>query len=209
MIAEQLENDAPDVWKRQANSSASPATLVDEARRKYAFYPCNFCKEPFVEGTIECADEEEEGKVAPQDRMCVSCAPQPQTYCENPAQHRGHLVWKCRYCCQVANYVCYMELCIFAHPVMIGIVTNSASSAPPWNPSLVQEERELFPYPKSLDQTCHSNGPSPRLFASRFSTVLVASPMMAGLRELMRCRRPSPPPAAAGHRRPTFYSNFD
>jgi hypothetical protein len=168
MIAEQLENDAPDVGKRQANSSVSQATLVDEARRKYAFYQCNACKEPYFGGTIECADEEE-GELAPQDRLCVGCAPQPQTHCENPVQHRGHLVWKCRYCCQVANYVCYgtVHFCASCHDRNSQRVRqrqemgqNSASSGPPPLEPISCPGGESCPYPKLPGQTCHSNGPT-------------------------------------------------
>jgi hypothetical protein len=167
MIAEQLENDAPDVWKRQASLSASHATtLVDEARRKYAFYQCNSCNEPYFGGTIECADQEE-GELAPQDRLCVGCAPQPQTHCENLTQHRGHLVWKCRYCCRDANYVCYgtVHFCSSCHDRNSQRVRrrqqmghSSSSAPPPLEP--IPCPGESCPYPKSPGQACHTNGPT-------------------------------------------------
>lgn len=82
---------------------------LEEARRKYAIYMCSNCHEPYFGGTIACADTAD-GEVPPEERLCVACAPNrilTRVQCRHPLEHRGHHVWKCRYCCNVATHVCY------------------------------------------------------------------------------------------------------
>jgi len=92
--------------------------LYKEARRKYAFYLCSHCKDPYFGGTIECADEvrspaassssgEGAARGLPEPRLCPACAPQSQTICRNPSEHGRYLIWKCRYCCKPSTTVCY------------------------------------------------------------------------------------------------------
>lgn len=127
LLEEQLRLDAPDVWKKALENedndnssendkrSTAKQALIDEARRKYAFYLCSHCKEPYFGGTVECADEvglddnssSADGSRAPEQRLCVACAPQSQVICQNPLEHGRFLVWKCRYCCKPSTHVCY------------------------------------------------------------------------------------------------------
>ena len=117
LILEQIALDAPDIWKlarqeaRVGNEESLKRTL-NEARRKYAFYLCKHCKEPYFGGTVECADQmdadhyQERGQDR-EERLCVACTPLSQSICRNPLEHAGYLIWKCRYCCQPATHLCY------------------------------------------------------------------------------------------------------
>lgn len=119
MLEEQIQADAPDVWRQAVvvagsnDPSSSRRSILDDARRKYAFYMCSHCKEPFFGGTMECADlmvgdnvDGDEGGQQ-QERLCVACAPQSQVACQNPLEHGRYLIWKCRYCCQPSTHLCY------------------------------------------------------------------------------------------------------
>ncbi len=85
----------------------SKTALHKEAMRKYAFYLCSHCKDPYFGGTIECADDMRRDSATPETRLCPACAPQSQTICQNPSEHGRYLIWKCRYCCEPSTHVCY------------------------------------------------------------------------------------------------------
>lgn len=114
--AKQNHNDTNEslllAWKKVQNSENPKNTtnqeqVLREARKKYAFYLCSHCKEPYFGGTVECSDgmvEEEELPDA-EPRLCMACT--PQVVCRAPMEHLGSIVWKCRYCCQPATHVCY------------------------------------------------------------------------------------------------------
>ena len=115
LVQEQFTLDAPQLWK-SANAILDPnerqratKALIEEGFRKYAFYLCAHCKEPYFGGTVDCADEFRDSlrDTAVEGRLCVACTPKSQVICHNPLQHRGHLVWKCRYCCRPATHLCY------------------------------------------------------------------------------------------------------
>ncbi|KAL3792446.1 hypothetical protein HJC23_001564 [Cyclotella cryptica] len=105
-IARQLAIDAPEEWRR-ANSAEEKRMLVEEGRRSYAFYLCGACEEPYFGGTVECADQEEGERVRPEDRLCSVCSNKSQTVCDKSLEHRAFHVWKCRYCCNPSNFLCY------------------------------------------------------------------------------------------------------
>ena len=67
----------------------SREALCKEAMRKYAFYLCSHCKDPYFGGTIACADGlgPSETESVPETRLCPACAPQSQTICQNPSEH--------------------------------------------------------------------------------------------------------------------------
>lgn len=191
LLEEQLQLDAPQALKKVleeggrcqvnkenglhvSNKPSAKDLLMNEARRKYAFYMCSHCKEPYFGGTIECADQftlGEEDTVVPEQRLCTACAPQSQTVCHKPQEHGRYLIWKCRYCCLPSTHVCYgnVHFCDDCH------VRNSKRvqelqlqqgnhsrqvKPPPLEAILCKGESCSFPKP-SRDATCHSNGPSP------------------------------------------------
>jgi hypothetical protein len=113
------------------------AELIEKGRRKYAFYLCSSCNDPYFGGTIDCFDDETTTELAPDNpKLCPTCLPQvpaaralPLSYtssatsssngssCRSPASHRQYHIWKCRYCCSPSSYVCYgnVHFCSSCH----------------------------------------------------------------------------------------------
>ena len=156
--------------------------LYKEAMRKYAFYLCSNCKDPYFGGTIECADEVRlassvdstaslsAGTALPETRLCPACAPQSQTICQNPSEHGPFLIWKCRYCCKPSTTVCYgnVHFCDACHDknsvgnVLEAIPCPGESCCYP-KPRLSPEERSRRRQQHQTNPTgevFHSNGPS-------------------------------------------------
>ncbi|KAL7574421.1 hypothetical protein ACA910_015796 [Epithemia clementina (nom. ined.)] len=131
MIVEQLKIDAPTVWKKYQGSSNTKnnnnndqgdafKALMEYGQRTYAFYLCAGCRQPYFGGTVECADQQqelEETSEAAHRRLCVACAAPHQPICRQPLQHRGQLIWKCRYCCQPSQFICHANIhfCVSCH----------------------------------------------------------------------------------------------
>lgn len=120
LIEEQLALELPDVWKNAQQEQPSESHrsahtslvhLLHDARRRYAFYLCSHCKQPYFGGTIECADALEpptmSSSAPTEQRLCVACTPHSQILCQNPLAHARYIIWKCRFCCQPATHVCY------------------------------------------------------------------------------------------------------
>jgi F-box associated region len=188
LLEEQLQLDAPHLWKKAIEeekdnnndqTTSSRDMLLKEARRKYAFYLCSHCEEPYFGGTIECADEfalEGSSDHPPEQRFCTGCAPQSQVVCRNPQEHGGFLIWKCRYCCQPSTHVCYgnIHFCDDCHKRNSsrvreiqqqqreqGIGRNHMVKPPQLEPIRCPGASCCFPKP-SRDVVYHLNGPSPK-----------------------------------------------
>jgi hypothetical protein len=180
LLQEQLALDAPDLWK-QATTAQDPQSrtaILNHARRKYAFYLCSHCREPYFGGTVECADQvqgdqpQDAQEQVAEERLCVACAPQSQVTCRNPLEHRGHLVWKCRYCCKPSTHLCYgnVHFCDDCHSRNSERVRTSTSRSvkpPPLSP--IPCPGADCPYPKpqggplstsTTRSSHHSNGPT-------------------------------------------------
>ena len=149
LVEEQLKVDSPEAWEGARHDSAAKANLLDEGRRIYAFYLCGGCKEPYFGGTVECADEEQGELIAAEDRLCPSCSDKSQEICQNPYEHAPYHVWKCRYCCNPATFLCYgnVHFCKSCHN------RNPNVAAIPCRGSCCT-------FPKPQGQTSHSNGSS-------------------------------------------------
>lgn len=78
--------------------------LLALGRRFYAFYLCALCSEPYFGGTAACADSPVDDQPA-SDRTCPRCSPRVGAACAVP-EHTGLRVWKCRFCCAVARFLC-------------------------------------------------------------------------------------------------------
>ena len=159
LIGEQLQIDAPQTWKEARDTTH----LMDEGRRNYAFYLCNSCESPYFGGTVECADQVE-GDLPSEDRLCPTCAPQSQTLCRHALEHRGFHVWKCRYCCNPSNYVCYgtVHFCQSCHDRNSERVRNQrrgTTGPPPLEAVPCPGDRCMYPKPRGQDH--HLNGLSP------------------------------------------------
>ena len=119
LLIEQLKEEQSDVFRvAQEQGDAAIASLLEEGRRRYAFYLCGHCDKPYFGGTVDCAEdmmvrvEEDENSqrttpLSADEKLCPSCAPQTQVVCHNPIEHGRYLLWKCRYCCQPATHLCY------------------------------------------------------------------------------------------------------
>lgn len=146
LILEQIQMDHPPELQDESSK-------LEYGYQKMAFYLCCSCKEPYFGGTIECDAEHE---LPPSDRLCVAC--QPQTTCHSPMDHRGSLVWKCRYCCQPSKYVCYgtMHFCQDCHDRNSELVSRTLSGPPNLNALPCPGESCAFPKPRGC--THHNNG---------------------------------------------------
>ena len=149
LVEEQLKADLPVAWEVARHDRDARANLLDEGRRNYAFYLCGGCEEPYFGGTVECADEQQGELTASEDRLCQSCSPKSQAICQHPFEHRAYHIWKCRYCCNPASFLCYgnMHFCKPCHeknPSAESISCRGTSCT----------------FPKPQGQTTHSNGPS-------------------------------------------------
>ena len=146
LVQEQLALDAPAAWIQAQRDPPSLRSILDQGRRNYAFYLCSHCQEPYFGGTVDCADNLVENQDNEGERLCVACAPQPQVICRNPLEHRGYLVWKCRYCCRPSTFFCYgnVHLCHECH---------SARNREP-----IPCRGNTCHYPKPPNSLVHSNG---------------------------------------------------
>eukprot|EP00535_Pseudo-nitzschia_heimii_P001249 CAMPEP_0197178710 /NCGR_PEP_ID=MMETSP1423-20130617/3915_1 /TAXON_ID=476441 /ORGANISM="Pseudo-nitzschia heimii, Strain UNC1101" /LENGTH=564 /DNA_ID=CAMNT_0042628513 /DNA_START=251 /DNA_END=1942 /DNA_ORIENTATION=- len=156
--------------------------LYKEAMRKYAFYLCSNCKDPYFGGTIDCADEVRlassvdsnsssgTGTSLPETRLCPACAPQSQTICQNPSEHGQYLIWKCRYCCKPSTTVCYgnVHFCDDCHDknsagIILEAIPCSGDSCCYPKPRLSSEEhlqRRRQRQTNPGGEGFHCNGPS-------------------------------------------------
>ena len=147
----------------------SREALYKEAMRKYAFYLCSHCKDPYFGGTIACADGlgPTETESVPETRLCPACAPQSQTICQNPSEHGRYLTWKCRYCCSPSTHVCYgnVHFCDECHNrhslgLPMEVIPCSGDSCPYPKPLSGEDTNAI----NSSNQRCclefHSNGGS-------------------------------------------------
>jgi hypothetical protein len=158
--AENEEEEEDDDRKVPA---AMTEALMDHGRRTYAFYLCAGCDSPYFGGTIECADAAE-GERPSEDRYCPSCCvPNNRVGCRHLQDHQGLQIFKCRYCCQPADFVCYgtVHFCRSCHERnservrqrQIGLAKRPALEAIPCPGS-------SCPFPKINGAASHLNGDS-------------------------------------------------
>mmetsp|Transcript_2940 Transcript_2940/g.4423 ORF Transcript_2940/g.4423 Transcript_2940/m.4423 type:complete len:511 (+) Transcript_2940:79-1611(+) len=167
LVEEQWQIEAPQLWDKRAAAANSKEKerLLEQGRQKFAFYLCKSCDEPYFGGTIECADNLLEEAHGSSSGLCPSCAPQSQLCCRHPLQHRGYHVWKCRYCCNPSQYVCYgtVHFCKSCHDRNSQRVQQQqqeqGSTAKPPPLDGIPCCPDTCPFPKPKDQDHHLNGP--------------------------------------------------
>jgi hypothetical protein len=54
MLQEQIQIDEPQNWRTITDTNKND--ILNEARRKYAFYLCNHCKEPYFGKSLKGFD---------------------------------------------------------------------------------------------------------------------------------------------------------
>jgi hypothetical protein len=103
----------------QALADKAGEELGAFARRNFVVQLCKECDQPCCTGAVECggaeaeaADAERPGEVI--CKSCVSLKGQAQT-CEKHGTE--HLLYKCRYCCNIATFECfgYGHFCADCH----------------------------------------------------------------------------------------------
>ena len=160
-------------WKEAKHNPKTEEKVLQEARRKFAFYLCAHCQEPYFGGTVDCfnADNDEREE---ETRMCVACTPQSQIVCRNPLDHGGALIWKCRYCCRPATIICYgnVHFCKDCHdrngqqntnnrrPMIAPIPCPGKECTYP-KPPRIQDDNGGEQQQQERTSEFHSNGPDP------------------------------------------------
>lgn len=71
--------------------------------RRFAFYRCHQCKQPYYGGQARCADGLENQK--PQDFICGGCSGIGKDSCKKHGE--DFIVYKCRFCCSVSQFKCW------------------------------------------------------------------------------------------------------
>lgn len=163
LISTQLKTDFPTAWAEAIHDREVKAKLLEEGRRNYAFYLCGGCDEPYFGGTVECADEREGELIASEDRLCQSCSPRSQEICQHPFEHGAYHVWKCRYCCSPASFLCYgnVHFCKSCHDRNTQRTRRRGGGGRVDDmPALEGIPCSGCRFPKPKGQTTHSNGPS-------------------------------------------------
>lgn len=73
------------------------------AMYEYLFYMCFKCNTPYFAGGYQC--QEANAPFDPEELVCPSC--QPQSVDDCPKHGKDWLAFKCRYCCNYANWYCW------------------------------------------------------------------------------------------------------
>lgn len=182
LIVEQLEVDGitenPDA---HAGTSAFQGDLLAYGRMVYAFYQCGVCSRPYFGGTVACADADDE-LLPVAARVCPSCTPASSAACAHPT-HVGFHEWKCRYCCNVASFVCYgtTHLCESCHKRNDAHIRTGAdhSTLPP----ILCPGRPACELSMRTTQDRHENGVSHNCEQVLRCTLCSSDPLGVGLRE--------------------------
>jgi len=73
------------------------------AMHQFLFFLCWQCKKPYFAGGYQC--QEANTPFDPKELMCPACQPSSVQDCEKHG--KDWLVFKCRYCCNIANWFCW------------------------------------------------------------------------------------------------------
>ena len=86
---------------------------IEYALKRYAFYYCNICKNPYFGGLASCRDIAQ--GLNRSDFVCSPCSGIGQEKCK--IHGKDYMVYKCKFCCNVATYFCWgnTHFCIDCH----------------------------------------------------------------------------------------------
>jgi len=99
---EKMENDA----KLIEPSSQFYKKPEAYAMASFAYYNCFKCKKFYFGGRRDC-EQNAAAEVRPENEfVCFDCADLKSVKCKNKA-HAEFLVWKCRFCCNLASWFCF------------------------------------------------------------------------------------------------------
>eukprot|EP00658_Telonema_sp_P-2_P032780 TRINITY_DN24189_c0_g1_i1.p1 TRINITY_DN24189_c0_g1~~TRINITY_DN24189_c0_g1_i1.p1 ORF type:complete len:583 (+),score=109.33 TRINITY_DN24189_c0_g1_i1:398-2146(+) len=75
------------------------------ALKKFAYYSCHKCKEPYFGGHRNCEDVEDNREFDPTELVCSRCSAINGAEC---AEHGAEYIeWKCKFCCSIASWFCW------------------------------------------------------------------------------------------------------
>lgn len=97
-------------YKEEWNSETCPTDQL-------SFYVCRRCKTVFIGGKRECEVPSLATELKEEPRLCEECYALNTTSKICPKHGSGAMEFKCRYCCRVAEFVCFAttHLCFFCH----------------------------------------------------------------------------------------------
>lgn len=72
----------------------------------FAYYNCFKCKEFYFGGRRDCEQNAAAENRPEEEFVCYGCADLKSVQCKN-AEHSEYLVWKCRFCCNLASWFCF------------------------------------------------------------------------------------------------------
>jgi len=90
-----------------------PEKNIKYAMKRYAFYYCHICKNPYFGGLASCRDIAQ--GLNNSDFVCSPCSGIGQEKCKKHG--KDYMVYKCKFCCSVAQYFCWgnTHFCIDCH----------------------------------------------------------------------------------------------
>jgi len=80
---------------------------VGYALHVYLFFMCYNCKKPYFAGGYQC--QEASAEFDPADLVCPACQPKSDNVQECTVHGKDWIAFKCRFCCQIANWFCWQK----------------------------------------------------------------------------------------------------
>jgi hypothetical protein len=80
--------------------------MVDFAMHLFLFFMCYQCKKPYFAGGYQC--QEANAPFDPKELICPACQPSSVEDC--PTHGKDWLAFKCRFCCNFANWYCWAKV---------------------------------------------------------------------------------------------------
>ena len=90
------------------------------AMKRYTYFMCFECKEPYYGGEAVCGAAA--GEFKPEELICGQCQPLMGGATECEKHGRDYLEYKCRFCCSVRHYLC----CSRTIPALLACVCAAA-----------------------------------------------------------------------------------
>jgi len=160
---------------------------LEYALHSYTFYFCGQCDEPFFGGAAACAETVSgEREIAPSERVCSSCDARGGAPCDL-VDHRKAYIWKCRFCCSIATFVCYggVHVCEACHSDGMEQRMSGTRACTPCDPSTCI-------LPRRHAQLLHENGPGEHCEQVLVCSACFSNPSGSSASSQSRTRRCSP-----------------
>lgn len=80
---------------------------VQFALKKFAYYSCHKCGEPYFGGHRNCEELEEDREFDPAELVCSRCSAVGGSGAECSEHGAEYIEWKCKFCCSIASWFCW------------------------------------------------------------------------------------------------------